>query len=817
MGMTRREKKNENWPAVMARLAAIACLLLACAGSVYAQDDQEQTGIESGNYTIKQSVEFGFRFADINGDKNTYDTFVNLKQGPRLLDFTTEMNSNNHQGLFFDRLYFSNFGYGGDPNNVTRLRISKDKWYNFDGMFRRDVNAWDYSLLANPLNPVAPPVANAPAGFTPLIPFSPHAFDTVRRLGDYNLTILPQSRVRLRLGYSRNVSEGPSLTSYHQGTEPLLFRDWKNTVNTYRIGVDFKMLPRTNISYDQIFSYYKGDSGIVDQNQLFQLSNGTPVDIGISINPTANQPCGAPFLADSTVNPTCNAFTSYTQNGRARTSQPTEQLSIQSGYFKNVDLSARFSYTGGDMNVNDYNWNFAGRDSRAALSNGLLVGPILGRRVSDTGDFGVTWHITDRLSFLDSFHFSTFHDPAGFTGTTCSFFSPDMVTPAQFFATSVALPFNCPLPPGATAGTPAHANGNGSGPDISVALSSLLLKQDEKTNLAELDYQFSPRFGARVGYRYRHRTIFASDLEAKQEFFFPANANRGDCALTAALTLPDGCVDNGDGSFTFTTPGPLEADTDNIPINEHSGLVGFWARPTDNWRVSFDTEFMSADNTFTRISPRTTQQYRLRTTYKPARWVNLSGSMMLWEGHNDVHDPVTGDSEINNRQHTRTVGFSASFEPESHYSFELGYDYSNVYSQILICYVSSTAPTGLAQCPGSTVLLQQLSKYTDLSHLGFVDFTVRPVKPLTFRAGTTITVTNGSALLINPNQPPGTLNSRYYQPFAGLDYRFAKNWTGKVYWGYYNYGEELSSVPQDIFAPRNFQVHLETLSLRYAF
>src|SRR5256885_10425333 len=46
---------------------------------------------------------------------------------------------------------------------------------------------------------------------------SPHRFEIVRRMTDYNLTFFPQSRVRLRLGYGRNVSAGPS------------FRDRKST------------------------------------------------------------------------------------------------------------------------------------------------------------------------------------------------------------------------------------------------------------------------------------------------------------------------------------------------------------------------------------------------------------------------------------------------------------------------------------------------------------------------------------------------------------------------------------------------------------
>ncbi len=83
------------------------------------------------------------------------------------------------------------------------------------------------------------------------------------------------------------MNDGPAFSTLHQGTEALLFQDSRNTVNAYRLGVDFKLLPKTNISYDQVFNYYKGDTGVTDQNQNFQLSNGVPVDIGISLNSPA--------------------------------------------------------------------------------------------------------------------------------------------------------------------------------------------------------------------------------------------------------------------------------------------------------------------------------------------------------------------------------------------------------------------------------------------------------------------------------------------------------------------------------------------------
>src|SRR6266852_4972787 len=141
-----------NAPKPSACLLMTAILLVFLPPAARAQQEEEQKGIDQGNYNIKQSIEFGGRFTSISGDQQAYDTFVNLQEGPRLLGFTTEMNSLNHHGTLFDRLYFSNFGYGGDPIDVSRLRISKNSWYNFDALFRKDENFWDYSLQANPLN-----------------------------------------------------------------------------------------------------------------------------------------------------------------------------------------------------------------------------------------------------------------------------------------------------------------------------------------------------------------------------------------------------------------------------------------------------------------------------------------------------------------------------------------------------------------------------------------------------------------------------------------------------------------------------------------
>ena len=82
-------------------LAGLGAILVSGA---LAQQVDEQSGIDQGNYNIKQSIEFGYRFSSVNGSEETYDTMVNLQSGPRLLAFTTEIRSLDHHETFFDRL-----------------------------------------------------------------------------------------------------------------------------------------------------------------------------------------------------------------------------------------------------------------------------------------------------------------------------------------------------------------------------------------------------------------------------------------------------------------------------------------------------------------------------------------------------------------------------------------------------------------------------------------------------------------------------------------------------------------------------------------
>ena len=346
-GGWRRRATRIDGDACQPRFLAIALtfgVILLCVASTKAQTPpttqtpahtaDESAGKASGNYNIQQAVEFGYRDSMIGGNLNNYDTFENLNSGFRLLNYTVDIRSIDHRGIFFDNLSFSNFGYGGDPNDVSRLRIEKNKWFDFRALYLRDKDFWNYNLLANPLNP---------ANFNPATPItsSPHALNLSRRMQDYDLTLLPQSRIRFRLGYSYNVNSGPAMNTLEGGTEALLSQNVRYTANAYRFGVDYRGLSKTTLTFDEFLTCSKVDNSATDNNLNYRLSNGTLVDLGLIFVGTS--PCAAPVTNAATKPPTvianCNGYLSYSQVENPRSSFPTERFSFQSTYIRNFSMT----------------------------------------------------------------------------------------------------------------------------------------------------------------------------------------------------------------------------------------------------------------------------------------------------------------------------------------------------------------------------------------------------------------------------------------------------------------------------------------------
>jgi hypothetical protein len=791
--------------------------------------NDEPAGMKSGNYNVQQSVEFGYRDSMIGGNLNNYNTFEDFSSGVRLFDYTVDIRSIDHRGILFDSLSFSNFGYGGDPNDVSRLRVEKNKWYDFRALYRRDKDIWNYNLLANPLNPTSaiPGVA---------IVNSPHELNLARRMQDYDLTILPESRIRFRLGYSRNVDNGPAATTLEGGTDTVLNQNVRYTTNSYRMGVDYRGISRTTLSFDEMLTYSKVDTSSSDTNYNYKLANGTPADLGIVFIGTT--PCAAPITNGATTPPTvtsnCNGYLSYSQVENPRSTFPTERFSFQSTYIRNLSMAGAISYSSGNNTTTGFNEIINGWASRTVTRGSTTAGPAEAKRLSVNANWSGDYRLTDRLSILDEFSYENWRVPSMWTTADTNLFA----TPPAPGQTGLLLPVStvttatfaslCPTAPYNGPNCPQH--NTSSGADVTGELVSQFLGQNIRANTIELQYDITRRVTAHLGYMYEARTI--SDFSATfdtGEIYFPGGATgnaandflaaRGDCALVAGA-LPAACVKNANGTIQEGSPTNLVAETGNdtarnlYQIHEHAGLFGVSARPTDKLRISGDLMFGYNDNSFTRTSPRQLQSYKINVKYSPRSWANFTSAV-------DIHENRDNVSTVNNIEHGRSYSFVATLIPNSKFWFDIGYTYMDIYTQTEICFPDTGSTVFTTPCPiaGATSPLGTLSSYSSKDSYGFGDFMWKPYKRVTLLLGYGGSVVRGATTFLNAFTPTGTLDFNYVKPLASVTFDIYKGLSYKTSWNYYGYANRGVANPAGLalLPSQNFNGSNVTFSARYAF
>jgi hypothetical protein len=850
----------------------------------------ESKGINSGDYNIHSSTEFGYRASEINGNMNTYDTFENLGSGVRLFDYTLEMRSIDHNGIFFDSLNFSNFGYGGDPNDVTRLRIEKNKWYDFRLLFRRDKNFWDYNLWANPLNPaglnsagslstgcyVGPTTPAFPQG-APAYCSNPavaqnnslHGLDLVRRMQDYDLTLLPNSAVRIRLGYSRNRDEGPGFFTTDGGTISAFDAVDSYTTNAYRFGVDFRILPRTTLSFDEFLSYYKQDNIVTDnptvnpQNFGFAIANpsgvgtpnGTPVDLGniwSTQTPAETLPCAPPVVTAGTniATPTCNGFLSYNQINNPHNFMPTERLRFRSNYFKNFEMSGSLGYSTSNNTIPNFLEAVNDWTARTSERGSTTGGPADAKRVSVNADWSGVYAVTDKLGILDTFRYDNWRipgmwalDETNIFGTGYPGLAGMQQSEAVFNVTNCPVGLNAMTCPQHLGPTPASA---GSAADVIAGYATSFLGQNLKSNTFEVRYDFNKRLSAHIGYLYTNQTIAQySDTNDSELIYYPGGAGataatdfyaaRGSCS---PLTNPSftGCTLNTDGSVTFAAPAAASPTRTLTTINEDALLLGVVARPIDALRITGDLEFGYNDNSYTRIDPRQVQSYKIHANYQPRPWANVEGAIEIHENRDNV-------LTVNNLEHDRSYSFATILTANPRLSVDFGYNYWNVFTQSLICFAYSTSyaipttppttvpvstfppgvpmlPTGPA-CPitAATSPLGALSTYGSTDHFAHAAVMWKPVKRVTAMVGYSGSFVRGNTIFLNPLTPSGSLDFNYQTPYASIAIEVYQNFTYKMAWNYFGFNETGNTNPFGVASIQlqDFNGSNATFSFKYAF
>ena len=735
-------------------------------------------GKDIGGYHVVQSIELGGRIADITGSQAMYDTLVNYQTGARILEQSLSMQSLSHHDIF-DTLTFSSFGWGGDPEQAARMRVSKYSWYNFSASYQHMQNYFDYNLLANPLNPAA--------GANPFIPIlnSPHSYYNRHNIYNYDLVILPMHRISFRLDYNRVRITGPSFSSVHQGTESLNNENWNSTLNGYRFGADFRVTKKTTLNYTQLLQYYDGGQTYsLNPFNSWPLSNGQSVTFGL---PWFNggSPCSTP-QTNGIANPICNGYFNYGLYQHVNTSIPTEQVNLKSSSLKWLDFNAQYQYSHANSSTPLYE-TFSGLTTRSNLLAYNTPGSSAKSRWnSSSADASATIHINDQMRLVETFRFRNFSVAGTFLDQENAYFN------------AASLGAGSLLNPIATFPPTILTHSSSSPADITNEVNTNMIGQRTFQNDFQLQYDISRLFGVRVGFVWNQLLIQPGNLfqASLGDVYYPNTPNRGNCV---GLPL------NPDGSCTFVgviTPWGSPTTT----INRYSAIVGGWYR-NGALHANVDVQIGGADNWIYRIDPTTFFNVKGNVSYAPRPWLMLAGNVLFQQGQN-----TAGDIQYN--QHNYLAMATATIMPGKRWGLDLAYNFDAIQQNIILCFEGAVVPPGSVPCLGDPTLMQTNSVYQTHTQYGYFALTLTPIDRITLRVGYNIVDNQGNTTQFNTLQPLGPLASIYQTPLAAVDILIHKNVTFKAGYNYYQYAENDFVGPT---APRYFHANNTTLALRYAF
>jgi hypothetical protein len=838
------------------RLAGgVGLAMLLMTGAAVGQDAPAAPAAVQNGYEIHNTADLGGHIAGITGSGAMYDTLVNIHSGPRVLGQTFTMHTvpGTKHPLFDDLTLFSG-GFGGDPNNYAKMDLSKGKLYEFSGLFRRDRQYFDYDLLGS-VNlptvqiPYVQTTGVAAAAGAPSLAWtqptdSQVMFNTVRRMTDTSLTILPLSKITFRVGYVKSIFQGPTLSPGRSigKYDNILDEYVRNSTDDFLGAVDWKPFTHTKLTYEEQIDHYKADSYFTLDPKTFiaQEANGTPVSLGdydAPSNPYTSAACNTGsmgsayvpaagttpasytiFSAPNTpgglpiVNPACDVVTSYFRSQPTRILYPTEILRLQSNSIKNISLNGDFRYSVSKSNLSNYYENFNGLDGtiRSATETGIAIAQ---RRVVAL-DYGMTWQASKKISLADQVSYSNVHQPGNTTLAGSSLTTPTTtVTGNNGYET---INYAGTLNPGSAL----SISGN------TIGLIYAYFGQRYMTNHATVSWDASSRATLSLTYRYQAHTIIQT-----------------------------------------SGTGPME---NLIGIDEDAGIMNIALRPTAHWDLNGSVEVSYSDNAFTPLGARQLQHYRVHTMYRPKPWATVSGAFNDLERHNNTNNTGTTsvDGPLDHVDYSRSVSLGLVLVPNEYYAFDFNYSYSDVYTSTNICYLSgaftgtpgstpslpgaaSTTSTGANNlCPSLLTDWGPVKDFMDApTQYASVALAWTPVKTVHSDIGYRISAVSGNQFFNDAQEVNGSLQSAYQSPYVNLAWTVHPGLIWRAEYNFFGYGEggpsgapfcslatnattavvpcnssTLNGLPtgltepsSGLTAPRNFHANNVTLSLHYEF
>jgi len=788
---------NRQHTSTMARRIAAGvgvAILLGLTSAAIAQDPATPPAAPGApvsapdGYVLHQAIDVGGHMNSLQGSGAMYDSMINQKSGPRVLGETFELHAapGNKNPLVDDLKAFSN-GFGGDPNNFAKLDFSKGKVYEFSGMFRRDRRYFDYDLLGNPnipsgqTMPIGPTATPTGTLAWPQLNTSAFLFNTVRRMTDTSLTLLPLSKVTFRVSYSHNTMEGPSLSpSGYQiaGSYDLLLQEYqRHSTDDFTGDFEWKPIQGTRLTFETQVDHYKGNSFFTLDPSYFTVQEADGTKVALLSNydawtPYTSSSCvstsmgGNPMLTASStgglpiINPACAVSSSYLRTQPTRVIFPTGILRLQSTSIKNISMNGEFHYTRANMTLPSYYDFFQGlsKTTRSMAYTAIAAA----KREAVAADYGIVWQIMPKFSLSEQIDYSDVHQPGTATmtsGTTVS-------TPSDSTTSTGNETINNPTLTTANAAA-GSSTFEGSG-NIGAPLPDYFGQKFITNNLTGT-WDATARSTFSLTYRYRTHVI------------------------------GEGIPDN-----TALAPGATNNGT--VTINENGGIFNAALRPTNNWDLNGSVEVLYDDNAFTPMGPRQTKHYRVHTIYRPKTWATISGAYNDLERHNNTNNSgsTPADGPLNHVDHSRVFSAAADLAANEHFGIDFDYAYSDVYLASNICYDGgasaalpvAAAPANGAGCPGATVRGASYLEFGPVKNFmdaptqsGSAAFSVSPSTKTHANVGYRISSVNGSRFFNDPRDVNGSLVSKYQSPFLNVSYAVRPAWILRAEYDFYSYGE----------------------------
>ena len=228
------------------QLLLLLVAALALSGVSTAQDSYENAPVNFGDFKTQGSASFGYRFTDVKGFKPMYLEMINLRRGPRLMDFNLFGEAKEGTNAFADDYSLTMSGMGGDPFPTAQLSVTKHRVFDFRASWRQAYYNWNQNdSVILPITGVAKTLST---GLT-----DNHEWETVRKFGTADLTVHASNNLRFNFDYYRTSDTGSTFTtaspdflgspgfwgSYARANPFFLFAPITDETNRFTGGADY--------------------------------------------------------------------------------------------------------------------------------------------------------------------------------------------------------------------------------------------------------------------------------------------------------------------------------------------------------------------------------------------------------------------------------------------------------------------------------------------------------------------------------------------------------------------------------------------------